>query len=64
MQLNEDGDSMDIFKKVPLKKMYVKSADDNFIQSEKKRIKNERILRMNYPQDMKHDIENETEMNN
>lgn len=39
MQLNEDGDGMEIYKKVPMKKMFVKSADDNYIHGEKMRIK-------------------------
>ena len=52
MQLNDDGDSLDIFKKVPLKKMYVRSADDTFLQREKLRIKNERIEQMRNRLDM------------
>ena len=43
--MDKDGDTIEIFKKVPLKKMYVKSADQNFINSEKMRIKEERILK-------------------
>ena len=37
MQLSSNGQYIDIFKKVPLKKMYIKSADDNFIKGEKRR---------------------------
>ena len=64
MQLNDDGDSLDIFKKVPLKKMYVRSADDTFLQREKLRIKNERIEQMRNRLDMQRGFENEQELNN
>lgn len=39
MQLSEDGDLMEITKKLPLKKMYMKSADDWFIEREQKKMK-------------------------
>ena len=62
MQLSSDGQSMEIFKKVPLKKMYVKSADDNFIKSEKIRLKYERIQRMYYDGHRENDVEDEQEL--
>lgn len=43
MQLDEDGDFFEITAKNPLKKMYIKSADDAFIESETVRINTERL---------------------
>ena len=39
MQLGDDGDFMRIVKKVPLKKMFVQSANDRLIQTEKAKCK-------------------------
>ena len=41
IQLSEDGDYFEITSKIPLKKMYVKSADDAFIEKETSRLNKE-----------------------
>ena len=43
MQLSPDGESVNIYKNMPLKKMLFKSTDDNLINNEKRRLKKERI---------------------
>ena len=43
MQLGSDGDTLELYKKIPLQKMYVSSANDNQVQEERARVKNDRI---------------------
>lgn len=43
MQLSADGEFMEITKKMPRKRMFIMSANDNEIEIEKKKKKKERV---------------------
>lgn len=62
MQLDKDGDFFEITAKLPLKKSYIKSADDAFIESESVRINNERLKKLKQNCHVECFVENEEKL--